>query len=241
MLDAPTDTKNAVSQQTQAIRFEQQHVHCVYRSIAPHFDATRRKPWPSVTHFIMQQPPGALGLDIGCGNGRHLGLRSDILLFGLDRRPNESRCDVLLRCAQTAHNTDVLIGDGLQLPLRPVFDFCLSIAVIHHFSTDARRIAALRALLHVLRPGGRAFIVVWALEQADSRRGWDAHDPQDVLVPWKTNQTTDMPLANRYYHLFRQGELEQCIRAAGGTVVASGFERDNWWAQMQRPQNEEET
>ena len=33
----------------------------------------------------------------------------------------------------------------------------------------------------------------------------------------------------RYYHLYRAGELEQDIVAAGGIVTASGYESDNWW------------
>lgn len=32
--------------------------------------------------------------------------------------------------------------------------------------------------------GGRALIYVWALEQKDSRRGWDEGNDQDVMVPW---------------------------------------------------------
>lgn len=35
---------------------------------------------------------------------------------------------------------------------------------------------------------------------------------------------------NRYYHLYRKGELEDDIDKAGGVVVDSGYERDNWWA-----------
>jgi tRNA (uracil-5-)-methyltransferase TRM9 len=34
----------------------------------------------------------------------------------------------------------------------------------------------------------------------------------------------------RYYHLYRKGELEQDIAEAGGVVVESGYEKDNWWA-----------
>ena len=40
----------------------------------------------------------------------------------------------------------------------------------------------------------------------------------------------DTVTLNRYYHLYREGELNEDIREAGGTVVESGFERDNWWA-----------
>lgn len=34
----------------------------------------------------------------------------------------------------------------------------------------------------------------------------------------------------RYYHLYRRGELESDIEQAGGNIVESGYEKDNWWA-----------
>ena len=34
----------------------------------------------------------------------------------------------------------------------------------------------------------------------------------------------------RYYHLYRKGELEEDIEQAGGRVIESGYEKDNWWA-----------
>lgn len=138
-----------------------------------------------------------------------------------------------------------------------MFDFALSIAVVHHLSTRARRIRAIAALLHTLRAGpdrggseeggseggggkgGEAFIYVWALEQKHSRRGWDASDAQDVLVPWvmkrNGNGNGNGGTYHRFYHLYRQGELEEDVRQAGGLVHAAGFERDNWWAVVRRP------
>jgi tRNA (uracil-5-)-methyltransferase TRM9 len=38
------------------------------------------------------------------------------------------------------------------------------------------------------------------------------------------------PVFQRYYHLYRKGELEEDVLAAGGVVITSGYERDNWWA-----------
>ena len=35
---------------------------------------------------------------------------------------------------------------------------------------------------------------------------------------------------NRYYHLYQAGELERDVAAAGGSVIESGYEKDNWWA-----------
>lgn len=153
-----------------------------------------------------------------------------------------------MRIANEAGEAHVVLGDARLLPVRPVFDFAISIAVIHHLTTEAHRIDALRQLLTILRPGGTAFVSVWALEQPNSRRKWDEHSPQDILVPWITYQAksrdqksrdrhqtpaVETKIHQRYYHLFRQGELEGYIEKAGGEVIESGFERDNWWAQMQ--------
>jgi len=136
----------------------------------------------------------------------------------------------------------------LNLPYRSSsFDFVVSIAVIHHLSTIARRVEAIGAILGVLKPTKRnvdaycdsnsacsqALIYVWALEQKHSRRGWDEGDDQDVMVPWVMKQGGDVDgprIFNRYYHLYRRGELERDIEAAGGEVVESGYEKDNWWA-----------
>jgi len=133
-------------------------------------------------------------------------------------------------------------------------------------------VQAVKALLETLISDGRALIFVWALEQKDSRRGWDTGHDQDVMVPWvmkigqaksqkrqKSKDTTqsrtsadtsapgeqaqasdsdDKPTGDRtfhrYYHLYKGGELEADIVQAGGVVVESGYERDNWWAILSR-------
>ena len=144
-----------------------------------------------------------------------------------------------------------LIADVLDLPHRLFYyDFAISIAVIHHLSTEERRIQALRAIIQCLKPagvsakGGKALIYVWALEQRDSRRGWDENHEQDVMVPWVMKKSqkksadvkdaADNSMAqityHRYYHLYKNGELEHAVTDAGGIVLDSGYEKDNWWA-----------
>ena len=77
---------------------------------------------------------------------------------------------------------------------------------------------------------------MWALEQKSSRRGWDKGDAQDIMVPWVMKETghsdgkDETQTFHRYYHLYHQGELENDITEAGGLVIKSGYERDNWWA-----------
>ena len=133
------------------------------------------------------------------------------------------------------------------------FDFAISIAVVHHLSTTARRVEAIREILMCLRPTlsnhvpsdtdcrARVLIFVWALEQKTSRRGWDEGDEQDVMVPWVMkqsdgpNKSEQSRTFKRYYHLYRHGELERDVMEAGGVIVESGYERDNWWVVAVRP------
>ena len=220
--------------------YEETHVHQVYEQIASHFSATRFKPWPLVERFLKEQPDGAIGLDVGCGNGKHLTLNKNIFIVGSDRSAN------LVAIASQHRPHAALMADTLHLPHRPFFfDFAISIAVIHHLSTRERRVEAIKCVLGVLRRpggkpdaagGGRALFYVWALEQRGSRRGWDHGDEQDIIVPWVMKQDSRdgvVPTTKtfqRYYHLYQKGELDEDISRAGGTVVNSGYERDNWWA-----------
>ena len=228
-----------------SIRYEEDHVHQVYEQIASHFSSTRYKPWPIVEDFLKRLPQGSIGLDIGCGNGKYLAVNPNVFIIASDRSAN------LVNIARQHSPHSSIVADSLSLPHpHGFFDFAISIAVIHHLSTPARRIEAVAAILDTLRPHqagspdiscnsggrGRALIYVWALEQKHSRRGWDKGDEQDVMVPWVMKQKSANDSAaeektfNRYYHLYREGELQHDIAEAGGIVLDSGYEKDNWWA-----------
>ncbi|PWY78405.1 S-adenosyl-L-methionine-dependent methyltransferase [Aspergillus sclerotioniger CBS 115572] len=218
--------------------YEERNVHEVYQQIASHFSSTRYKPWPIVERFLKDLKPGAIGLDVGCGNGKYLAVNRDVFIVASDRSAN------LARIAQKHQPHSTIIADILHLPHPDsFFDFAISIAVIHHLSTPDRRVQAIREILRTLKPateglpGGKTLIYAWALEQKNSRRGWDKGDPQDIMVPWvmKGTPSADAPpdqpkVFHRYYHLYEASELEQDINKAGGRVLESGYEKDNWWA-----------
>ncbi|KAK0740200.1 hypothetical protein B0T18DRAFT_439969 [Schizothecium vesticola] len=288
--------------EAEADAYERTHVHGVYQAIASHFSATRHKPWPGVASFLQAQHPASIGLDVGCGNGKYLGVSPSVFMLGSDR----SSALVALARSRTAHpdepatpqgaiktrgeaattgaaapatatptadtnanapaqggrssTSDVLVADGLSLPFRNEgVDFAICVAVIHHLSTRARRQDAIRQLLRCVKTreaaSGHVLVYVWALEQGNSRRGWEEGGEQDLLVPWvlksqtrtpktkaprgpKTSKDTPSggeppsptasadaagaggvgqpdPVFKRFYHLYRQGELEE--------------DRDNWW------------
>ncbi|KAK7514869.1 S-adenosyl-L-methionine-dependent methyltransferase [Phyllosticta citriasiana] len=244
--------------------YENDHVHTVYEQIASHFSSTRYKPWPIVERFLKSQPAGTIGLDVGCGNGKYLAVNPNVYIVASDRSTN------LAKIATRHPPHSVVVADTLALP-HPLarFDFAVCIAVLHHLSTPERRVDGVREILaHLRLRDGTALVYVWALEQKNSRRGWDEGGEQDVMVPWvmqgnrpkakkaKQRNTSskeegsgalapavedaeDQPpeeskTFHRYYHLYRKGELEADIAAAGGVVVESGYEKDNWWAIMKR-------
>ena len=154
------------------------------------------------------------------------------------------RSQALIKIAGNHQPHSTVVADTLNLPHPPSsFDFAIFIAVIHHLSTPLRRIAAIRSILELLKPASqdttpsKLLLLVWALEQKSSRRGWDRGDAQDVMVPWILKDETKGAASgerdrtyDRYYHLYRQGELESNVTAAGGRNLDSGYEKDNWWA-----------
>jgi len=204
------------------------------------------------------------------------------------------RSSELVKIASQHQPHSTVVADTLSLPHPAgVFDFAICIAVVHHLSTRERRIEAVRHILERLRApgstiskekdndiekstmhgcdteGGEALFFVWALEQKNSRRGWDEGHEQDVLVPWVlkphhdrnkikptgTTPTESNPIPTtdeatngreseqsntaattyqRYYHLYRRGELEEDVVTAGGEVVRNGYDRDNWWCVARR-------
>ncbi|KAJ6001795.1 hypothetical protein N7522_007022 [Penicillium canescens] len=210
--------------------YEQKNVHEVYQQIAQHFSATRYKPWPIVERFLQGLAPGSVGLDVGCGNGKNLMVNRDVFIVASDRSENLAR----IALQHQPHST--VVADILDLPHRDAsFDFAISIAVVHHLSTPARRIQAVAEILRTVKvgskthEGGKILIYAWALEQKNSRRGWDKGDEQDRMVPWV--RKGDQPQTfHRYYHLYEEGELERDIDNAGGRVLEAGYEKDNWWA-----------
>ncbi|XP_041270632.1 alkylated DNA repair protein alkB homolog 8 [Onychostruthus taczanowskii] len=143
----------------EASKLEQEYVHKVYEEIATHFSSIRHSPWPRIVEFLRSLPAGSIVADIGCGNGKYLGINEDLYMVGCDRSKN------LVDICGEKH-FQAFVCDALSVPIRSgSCDACISIAVIHHFSTAERRLATIRELARLLRPGGTALIYVWAMEQ----------------------------------------------------------------------------
>ena len=111
-------------------------------------------------------PKYELLLDLGCGNGKYLGLvdgGGGCWEIGTDYSFN------LLQIAASRGHQGVRC-DLLSVPLRDgVCGGLVCIAVLHHLATRARRLAALLEVARLLRPGARGLVYVWARDQSQGR------------------------------------------------------------------------
>lgn len=236
MVSVPTETEAKFVYEVGSWRLPHAQV---YDKIAPHFSSTRYSQWDGVQHYLDALPANALVLDMGCGNGKYLSharATGRLCLLGCDR------CEELLAICRE-HGQEVSLVDGLFLPFRSAcFDAVISIAVVHHLSTNALRRRFLQQLVRVLRPGGSALITVWAMEKdtsgkkTKSNRGYDK---SDVLVGWQLqkqfSEKGEEERYERYYHMFHRGELEWLLGTFPEVrVVQSWYERENWFVVIEK-------
>ncbi|KAH3745566.1 tRNA methyltransferase [Pelomyxa schiedti] len=212
---------------------EEEHVHRVYDEIADHFSRTRYKPWPRVEQFIAEctsTNPHCIIADIGCGNGKYLGVSSSAYCIGSDRCAN--LVDI---CGQKGF--ECVVGDNQSIPFRDgSVDAILSIAVIHHFASDERRLLALKELVRILRVTGKILISVWAHEQPQFKE----LPTQEAMITWKLTDSAPkkkgaLPRTikefQRYYHLFKSGELASLLSQVPQLHVDTcEYDHDNWYA-----------
>ncbi|CAI4230741.1 unnamed protein product [Auanema sp. JU1783] len=221
--------------ETAARKLEDNYVSEVYEKISSHFDETRHSSWKAVKKFLESLPDYSVMYDVGCGNGKYLIANDKLIKIGCDM------CNGLCSIAYRK-NCHVCRADGLHLPFKDNADAVISIAVLHHMSSFVRRQQLIKEILRVLKPGGRACITVWSMDQSDSeyakmRNNKDEtevlesgterlkiHDgknfaQQDVLVPWIIEAQNETFL--RFYHVFREGEMEELINSVDGCRLES--------------------
>lgn len=105
---------------------------------------------------------GKVGLDIGCGEGRHLYWAQELgaEMVGLDLSEG---VEVAKNNNIRSSRCHVVQGDIYHLPFRPgVFDFAYSIGVLHHLP---RPRDGFRQILPAIRKGGKVSIWVYGLRE----------------------------------------------------------------------------
>jgi len=200
---------------------EKKYVYNTYQNIAEDFSTSRYKVWDSVKDFLNNIENDSKILEVGCGNGKNLLYRKDELVsYGCDISDEFVRI-----CRERGLNVDK--GDNINLNYKNnFFDYTISVAVIHHISSEERRIQAIKELVRVTKPGGKIFIEVWAMKQDDSSR-FNFKD-QDILVPFKDKSSGEI-LGKRFYHVYKEGELENEIENLDNIkIIKKFYEKGNW-------------
>lgn len=187
-------------------------------------------------------------LDAGSGNGKNMVAFRDSnrgIAIGTDF--SSRLCDISMKIG-----FETVTADVMELPYRSnCFDAVLGIAVIHHISTEERRLRFLSECVRILAIGGRMLIYAWALEQSappssrprqeEERASDDAKDEgggrskhrfkeQDVFVPWTVRGEADL-VVDRYCHVFRKGEIDALMRRIPGNGVDMNevyYDTGNW-------------
>ncbi|KAG9397469.1 Methyltransferase domain [Carpediemonas membranifera] len=235
---------------------EQKYVKEVYDVIAAHFASTRTKgPWAPVKAYLNKLPDHSVVLDVGCGNGKYFLVNPRLFMAGLDQSAELAKIAI-----KSGNPLGLTVGNATALPFSSgAFDHVLSIAVLHHLSDPATRATMLGELIRVTRPGGTVFVSVWSTNapSAGKRKGPGQEPGQDRLVPWhlqkkfadddkvakaqtphdNTGDTRNLEVFYRYYHFFREGELEEAVRDAAETCgrevsVEVSSDKGNWYAEI---------
>lgn len=145
---------------------------------------------------------------------------------------------------------EVAVGDALHSSLRTgLFDYAISIATIHHFSTWERRRASVQELIRIVAPverpsrvesergsakatdprleggfgRGRFMIFVWALEQKDEgKRQFEAEDPRLLKSKREIDDPNRVKSKDR---LVSYSGLQTTTAAAMGGTAEMGREK----------------
>ena len=153
-------------------------VSIFYKSNANNFSKTRVFPWPGTRKFLDSVSSNSKILDIGCGNGRNMFYRDDLDIHGLEL--SDELCKIV-----SSKGGKVTNGNMTSLPFPDnSFDHLICVAVYHHLNNNADRKNALNEMYRVLKPGGKVFIQVWAMEQLLPKPGGNA---TNIYLPLPTH------------------------------------------------------
>ncbi|WP_348610685.1 class I SAM-dependent methyltransferase [Halobaculum rarum] len=201
-----------------------------YDRIAGHFSKTREHTWPEVESFLDGRS-GGVGIDVGCGNGRHcepLGDRVEAVV-GVDVSEGLLR-EARARARERGYDPAVSFvrGDAAALPVADDrVDLAVYVAALHHLRPRERRVASLSELARALAPDGRALVSAWSTAHDRFDADADAEVGFDTTVDWTLPGGETVP---RFYHIYAPREFDADLVASDLRIVDSVVSSGNCYA-----------
>jgi MPBQ/MSBQ methyltransferase len=178
--------------------------------------------------------PGSKVLELGCGDGRTLGLacRRGWVVTGLDWAP--SALGICRSRPETAGSQGLVLGDARILPFRDrIFDGVFAIHVIGHSDVEGRHQIA-RECARVLRSGGT--LIVREFGTGDMRAG-QGNEVEKGTFRRGSGIITHYFIAEEIAALFPELILRDCLtlrwpfragrRISGREILTMEFAREN--------------
>ena len=204
-------------------------IETFYNTIADEFDKTRVRLWPCVKDYLDTFEKNSYILDIGCGNGKYMTYRDDIIIKGID-----ISIELVKICNKK--NLDVIHGNMINMPFEDnIFDGLLCIASFHHLNNDNDRKKALDEMYRVLKIGGKCLIEVWSIVQEDnSNKNTLEFKKNNNLVKWTSIKTNE--IYYRYYNIYSKDELQkEIIRLKQEFKINKyGYEKGNYYIILEK-------
>ncbi len=202
-------------------------VRRTYDRIAGHFAETRAYPWPEVEDFLADAPRGHLGVDLGCGNGRHAEPMADRVdrVIGVDVSA-ELLGRATERARERGYSFEPICADAAALPLADdCADLGVYVAALHHLPDRAARVRSLDELARVLKSDGRALVSAWSTEHDR----FDRESGFDTTVDWTLPGGETVP---RFYHVYDPEEFRADVGASGLELVEFEISSGNCYGEV---------
>lgn len=199
----------------------------VYDAIAEHFAETRAYPWPEVEEFLSDAQEGDVGIDVGCGNGRHV----EPLARRVERAVGLDASSELLqlareRLATAGVDAELVVADAARVPLATdSVAIGVYVATIHHLPDRESRRESLNELARVLAPGGEGLVSAWSIahDRFDRDAGFD------TTIDWTLPDGETVP---RFYHVYDPVEFDRDLEASDLRIRESFVSSGNCYARV---------